>query len=222
MLDFRRGIHGFWSDDHNRSGLATADDGQEHQNCKRPNAEPTTRLTEETSQKPPGCPSAMDELSPRSKSSATISLRNGCVSRDDASSEFEPHRLLTLLTDRGRHWLEMLTRIPKSVSDQPTKVNQPARGKETQKEMQVSQIFRRKQSQEGNAGRRQSLRPTAGVQPAENAGDERAVPTHHTDLARISRLHRHSGPVAEVRPGVEPDPRPYHERVLPKHLQTIE
>ena len=46
--------------------------------------------------------------------------------------------------------------------------------------------------------------------------------THHTDLARISRLHRLSGPVAEVRPGVEPDPRPYHERVLPKHLQTIE
>ena len=24
----------------------------------------------------------------------------------------------------------------------------------------------------------------------------------------------------EVRPGIEPDPRPYHGRVLPKHLQT--
>ena len=24
----------------------------------------------------------------------------------------------------------------------------------------------------------------------------------------------------EVRPGFEPDPRPYHGRVLPKHLQT--
>lgn len=25
----------------------------------------------------------------------------------------------------------------------------------------------------------------------------------------------------EVRPGIEPDPRPYHRRVQPKHLQTI-
>ena len=35
--------------------------------------------------------------------------------------------------------------------------------------MQVSQIFRRKQSQEGNA-------PSARIQPAENGGDERAAP----------------------------------------------
>lgn len=46
--------------------------------------------------------------------------------------------------------------------------------------------------------------------------------TDHTDLARISRLHRHAGPnCREVRPGVEPDLRPYHGRVQPEHLQTF-
>ena len=45
--------------------------------------------------------------------------------------------------------------------------------------------------------------------------------THRTDLARISRLHRHAGPVAEVRPGIEPGLPPYHGGVLPKHLQTF-
>ena len=38
--------------------------------------------------------------------------------------------------------------------------------------------------------------------------------THHTDLARISRHHRHASPVAQVRPGVEPDPRPYQQRTI--------
>lgn len=33
MLDYRRGINGFWSGDHNRSELATVDDDQKHQNC---------------------------------------------------------------------------------------------------------------------------------------------------------------------------------------------
>lgn len=45
--------------------------------------------------------------------------------------------------------------------------------------------------------------------------------THRTDLARISRLHRHAGPVAEVCPGIEPGLPPYHSGVLPEHLQTF-
>ena len=46
--------------------------------------------------------------------------------------------------------------------------------------------------------------------------------THHTDLARISRLQRHAGPNSyrEVRPGVEPGLLPYQGSVQPQHLQT--
>jgi hypothetical protein len=46
--------------------------------------------------------------------------------------------------------------------------------------------------------------------------------THHTDLARISRLPWYMpARVSEVRPGLEPDLPPYHGGVLPQHLQTI-
>jgi len=51
-------------------------------------------------------------------------------------------------------------------------------GKETQKETQVLKTLRRKQSQEGDAGRKQILRLGAGVQRAQNAGEEDAVPTN--------------------------------------------
>ena len=45
--------------------------------------------------------------------------------------------------------------------------------------------------------------------------------THHTDLARISRLPWYMpARLSEVRPGIEPGLRPYHGRVLPEHLQT--
>lgn len=44
--------------------------------------------------------------------------------------------------------------------------------------------------------------------------------THRTDRARISRLHRHAGPITEVRLGIEPSLPPYHSGVPPKHLQT--
>ncbi len=49
-------------------------------------------------------------------------------------------------------------------------------GKETQKETQFLKTFRRKQSQEVDAGSKQMLKPSAGVQRAQNAGDERVVP----------------------------------------------
>ena len=46
--------------------------------------------------------------------------------------------------------------------------------------------------------------------------------THHTDLARISRLPWYMpARLSEVRPGIEPGLRPYHGRVLPEHLQTV-
>ena len=48
--------------------------------------------------------------------------------------------------------------------------------KETQKETQFLKTLRMKQSQEGDAGRKQILRPSAGVHRAQNAGEEDAVP----------------------------------------------
>ncbi len=63
------------------------------------------------------------------------------------SYEFEPYRLLTPLNDRARHSLVRLTRPPKSFSAQPTKGNQPARGKGGRKR-------RREKLFEGNADRK--------------------------------------------------------------------
>ena len=46
--------------------------------------------------------------------------------------------------------------------------------------------------------------------------------THHTDFAGVSRLPWYMpARLSEVRPGIEPGLRPYHRRVLPKHLQTV-
>ena len=41
------------------------------------------------------------------------------------------------------------------------------------------------------------------------------VQTKRLPVGPASRIHQ------EVRPGIEPDPRPYQGRVLPKHLQTV-
>ena len=38
--------------------------------------------------------------------------------------------------------------------------------------------------------------------------------------ADVNSRRWHGGPRSEVRSGIEPDPRPYQGRVLPKHLQT--
>ena len=66
-------------------------------------------------------------------------------------------------------------------------------------------------------GRCRSVGPSARIM----SGPDRSR-TDHTDLARISRHHRHAGPsFREVRPGIEPGLRPYHRRVQPEHLQTI-
>ncbi len=64
---------------------------------------------------------------------------------------------------------DLLVKMPRHPEDL-------GQGKETQKETEVLKTLRRKQSLEVDAGRKQILRPSAGVQPAENGGDERAVP----------------------------------------------
>ena len=56
---------------------------------------------------------------------------------------------------------------------------------------------------------------------AAEVAEEDGSRTHLTDLARVSRLLGTCQPIEpEVRPGIEPDPPPYHGGVLPKHLQT--
>ena len=49
-------------------------------------------------------------------------------------------------------------------------------------------------------------------------GIEPFTPTLQESVAPLE----HASPfLQEVRPGIEPGPRPYHRRVQPKHLQTI-
>ena len=63
---------------------------------------------------------------------------------------------------------DLLVKMPRHPEDL-------GKGKETQKETQFLKILRMKQSQEGDAGRKQIPRPSAGVRRAQNAGEEDAV-----------------------------------------------
>ena len=57
--------------------------------------------------------------------------------------------------------------------------------------------------------------PLCGV---DRKGIEPFTPTLQESVAPLE----HASPsLQEVRPGIEPGPRPYHRRVQPKHLQTI-
>ena len=58
-----------------------------------------------------------------------------------------------------------------------------------------------------------------------NASHSSGPPGTRTPITWVQTKRLPVGPAArrhsEVRPGIEPGPRPYHGRVLPEHLQTI-
>jgi hypothetical protein len=76
-----------------------------------------------------------------------------------------------------------------------------------------------------------------GIEPGSPACRAGVVPLEHEPSVAVDRMgvepitptlqesvapSVHASPqLSEVRPGIEPGPRPYHGRVLPEHLQTI-